>query len=83
MWLLFILQRVIQRNLLEDRSVPDKPQWDSAITFMEETLKEKLKRSMFCMFIAPASVRCNIGVRFLSVSQSFCPFVNDHLNPSV
>ena len=42
-----VLQRVIQRNLLEDRSVHDKSQWDSAIAFMEETLKEKLKRSKY------------------------------------
>ncbi|XP_052759865.1 dynamin-like 120 kDa protein, mitochondrial isoform X1 [Mya arenaria] len=35
--------RVIQRNILEDRSVHDKHQWDGAIVFMEETLKEQLK----------------------------------------
>ena len=44
---IIFLQRVIQRNLLEDRSVHDKSQWDSAIMFMEETLKEKLKRSEY------------------------------------
>ncbi|XP_019110557.1 dynamin-like GTPase OPA1, mitochondrial isoform X4 [Larimichthys crocea] len=35
--------RVIQHNALEDRSITDKPQWDAAIQFMEETLKSRLK----------------------------------------
>ncbi|XP_052284980.1 dynamin-like 120 kDa protein, mitochondrial isoform X2 [Dreissena polymorpha] len=37
--------RVIQRNILEDRSVHDKQQWDASIAFMEETLKEQLRRN--------------------------------------
>ena len=39
------LQRVIQMNTLEDRSVTDKAQWDSAIKFMESALKERLEQS--------------------------------------
>ncbi|XP_071009653.1 dynamin-like GTPase OPA1, mitochondrial isoform X4 [Oncorhynchus clarkii lewisi] len=35
--------RVIQHNALEDRSITDKPQWDAAIQFMEETLQARLK----------------------------------------
>ncbi|XP_035996994.1 dynamin-like 120 kDa protein, mitochondrial isoform X6 [Fundulus heteroclitus] len=35
--------RVIQHNALEDRSITDKPQWDAAIQFMEETLQSRLK----------------------------------------
>uniref|UniRef100_A0A3P9A3L3 Dynamin-like GTPase OPA1, mitochondrial n=1 Tax=Esox lucius TaxID=8010 RepID=A0A3P9A3L3_ESOLU len=35
--------RVIQHNALEDRSITDKPQWDAAIEFMEETLHARLK----------------------------------------
>lgn len=35
--------RVIQLNTLEDRSVHDKYQWDSAVRFLEEFVKEKLK----------------------------------------
>ncbi|KAL1023299.1 hypothetical protein UPYG_G00038900 [Umbra pygmaea] len=35
--------RVIQHNALEDRSITDKPQWDAAIEFMEETLQARLK----------------------------------------
>ncbi|XP_054901996.1 dynamin-like 120 kDa protein, mitochondrial isoform X2 [Poeciliopsis prolifica] len=35
--------RVIQHNALEDRSITDKPQWDAAIQFMEETLESRLK----------------------------------------
>uniref|UniRef100_A0A672LJ72 Dynamin-like GTPase OPA1, mitochondrial n=1 Tax=Sinocyclocheilus grahami TaxID=75366 RepID=A0A672LJ72_SINGR len=38
--------RVIQHNALEDRSITDKPQWDAAIQFMEETLQSRLKDSM-------------------------------------
>jgi optic atrophy protein 1 len=34
--------RVIQLNTLEDRSVHDKQQWDSAIQFLEKSLQEKL-----------------------------------------
>lgn len=39
------VQRVIQHNALEDRSITDKPQWDAAIQFMEETLQSRLKDS--------------------------------------
>ncbi|XP_076007362.1 dynamin-like GTPase OPA1, mitochondrial isoform X1 [Genypterus blacodes] len=35
--------RVIQHNALEDRSITDKPQWDAAIHFMEDTLQSRLK----------------------------------------
>ncbi|XP_052129749.1 dynamin-like 120 kDa protein, mitochondrial isoform X3 [Frankliniella occidentalis] len=35
--------RVIQLNTLEDRSVTDKRQWDLAVKFLEESLREKLK----------------------------------------
>uniref|UniRef100_H3A2R5 Dynamin-like GTPase OPA1, mitochondrial n=1 Tax=Latimeria chalumnae TaxID=7897 RepID=H3A2R5_LATCH len=35
--------RVIQHNALEDRSISDKQQWDSAIQFMEETLQTRLR----------------------------------------
>uniref|UniRef100_A0A8C5FQ83 Dynamin-like GTPase OPA1, mitochondrial n=1 Tax=Gadus morhua TaxID=8049 RepID=A0A8C5FQ83_GADMO len=35
--------RVIQHNALEDRSITDKPQWDAAIQFMDETLQSRLK----------------------------------------
>lgn len=37
--------RVIQLNTLEDRSVTDKYQWDLAVKFLEESLREKLKVS--------------------------------------
>ena len=39
------LQRVMQRNTLDDKIVPDKQQWDIAVKFMEETLREKLQQS--------------------------------------
>ena len=39
------LQRVMQRNTLDDKIVPDKQQWDVAVKFMEETLREKLQQS--------------------------------------
>ena len=34
-------QRVIQRSALEDTNVPDKQQWDTAIKFMEQTLRNE------------------------------------------
>ncbi|XP_062583639.1 dynamin-like 120 kDa protein, mitochondrial isoform X1 [Saccostrea cucullata] len=37
--------RVIQVNTLEDRSVTDKQQWDFAIKFMEETVKNRLQQT--------------------------------------
>ena len=46
---LFNLQRVIQVNTLEDRSVHDKNQWDSALRFMEATVKDKLEQSEFSL----------------------------------
>lgn len=45
-----VMQRVIQHNALEDRSITDKPQWDAAIQFMEETLQSRLKDSMFPIY---------------------------------
>jgi hypothetical protein len=35
--------RVIQLNTLEDRSVSEKQQWDSAVKFLENSVKEKLQ----------------------------------------
>ena len=37
----------MQLNALEDRSVHDKQQWDSAIHFMESVLKNRLQESKF------------------------------------
>ncbi|EDV24155.1 uncharacterized protein TRIADDRAFT_27324 [Trichoplax adhaerens] len=37
---------VIQSNALEDLSVPDKQQWESAAKFLEETLNDKLKQAI-------------------------------------
>ncbi|XP_048845291.1 dynamin-like 120 kDa protein, mitochondrial [Brienomyrus brachyistius] len=34
--------RVIQHNVLEDRSITDKQEWDAAARFMEETLRARL-----------------------------------------
>jgi optic atrophy protein 1 len=34
--------RVIQMNMLEDRSVHNKNQWDAAITFMDAAVRERL-----------------------------------------
>ena len=35
-------------NTLEDRSVTDKTQWDTAIKFMESALKDRLEQSKSC-----------------------------------
>ncbi|GBM14638.1 Dynamin-like protein, mitochondrial [Araneus ventricosus] len=37
--------RIIQLNALEDRAVPDKQQWDSAIKFLESSLKDRLEQT--------------------------------------
>jgi len=46
--------RVIQLNTLEDRSVHDKFQWDSAINFLQSSLQEKLE-------ISEANLRHQVG----------------------
>lgn len=51
-----IVQRVIQINTLEDRSVHDKTQWDAAIKFMETTVSEKLKQSTYASLMQLASL---------------------------
>lgn len=37
--------RVIQLNTLEDRSVHDKQEWDQAVKFFENSVKDKLKHT--------------------------------------
>lgn len=37
--------KVIQLNTLEDRTIPDKRDWDQAVRFLEASVKEKLKES--------------------------------------
>lgn len=37
--------RVIQLNALEDRSISDKRDWDQAVKFLENSLKNKLNES--------------------------------------
>lgn len=37
--------RVIQLNTLEDRSVHDKQEWDQAVKFFEDSVKEKLSHT--------------------------------------
>ena len=42
---MYHFQRVIQINTLEDRSVHDKQQWDSALKFMEKSVGDQLNDS--------------------------------------
>ena len=44
------LQRVIQNNTLDDRSVHNKQQWDAAIKFMEDSVKRVLQQSTSTSF---------------------------------
>lgn len=37
--------RVIQLNTLEDRNVSDKRDWDQAVRFLENSVKEKLQNT--------------------------------------
>lgn len=37
--------RVIQLNTLEDRTVTEKREWDSAVNFLETSVKDKLKQT--------------------------------------
>ncbi|MED6266961.1 Dynamin-like 120 kDa protein, mitochondrial [Characodon lateralis] len=57
--------RVIQHNALEDRSITDKPQWDAAIQFMEETLQSRLKDRNPADCIQ--SVTCSIHSSWMSM----------------
>ena len=47
-------QRVIQLTALEDWSVSEKQQWDSAVRFMENTLQEELNEGK-----QPLSATCS------------------------
>ena len=57
---------MIQINTLEDRSVHDKNQWDTAIKFMESTVKDKLQTVVdgfiSCCGLLPAS---HLAARFV------------------
>ena len=58
--------RVIQLNTLEDRSVHDKQQWDSAVLFVEESVNEKLKanESVLQSLVGPSRTQqwvCNLN----------------------
>ncbi|XP_070157712.1 dynamin-like GTPase OPA1, mitochondrial isoform X6 [Polyergus mexicanus] len=47
--------RVIQLNILEDRSVNDKRDWDQAVRFLETSVKEKLQSTeqILCDMLGP------------------------------
>lgn len=45
-WPLCSSQRVIQLTALEDWSVSEKQQWDSAVKFMEDTLQEEFDKGI-------------------------------------
>ncbi|VDI38298.1 Hypothetical predicted protein [Mytilus galloprovincialis] len=36
---------IMQKNTLDDKTIPDKEHWDMAVKFMEETLREKLQQT--------------------------------------
>lgn len=52
-------QRVIQLTALEDWSVSEKQQWDSAVKFMESTLQYELDKGE-CFIIIPQSIFADI-----------------------
>ena len=59
--------RVIQLNTLEDRSVHDKFQWDSAINFLQSSLQEKLEISEANLrYLLLLTLVCLKSVRLLS-----------------
>lgn len=39
--------KVIQLNALEDRTISNKSQWDSALKFLESSLKERHEQSKY------------------------------------
>lgn len=80
-------QRVIQHNALEDRSITDKPQWDAAIQFMEETLHSRLKDSTL-VTMASCRVSWQSGIYFiLSISAVWLTdkyvFINNSITMSL
>ena len=69
--------RVIQLNTLEDRSVHDKQQWDSANQFLEKCLKERLGqadanlREQVSSFKASTRLNRNVfEMKFLNAHRS-------------
>ena len=66
-------QRVIQLTALEDWSVSEKQQWDSAVKFMESTLQDELDKG-----IQQTEIRASFLSDFLTVPTVLCYWFKKH-----
>ncbi|KAK5646864.1 hypothetical protein RI129_005328 [Pyrocoelia pectoralis] len=64
--------RVIQLNTLEDRTVTDKKDWDSAVRFLESSIKDKLKNTECLLhhMLGPSARERWIYWKYLTEEQS-------------
>lgn len=74
--------RVIQLNTLEDRSVSDKRDWDSAVKFLESSVKNKLKQNeaFLKQLLGPSFKERWVYWRYLSEEQQKCNYVKSELD---
>lgn len=73
--------RVIQLNALEDRAIPDKQQWDSAIKFLEASLKERLSQNdaLIAEMVGPSFTERWFYWRYRSEEQKLWSAVKSEL----
>lgn len=73
--------RVIQLTALEDWSVSEKQQWDSAVRFMEETLQEELDKASKEMYglLGPGRAERWFYWKYRSREQQHRSYIKDEL----
>nr|XP_022908006.1 dynamin-like 120 kDa protein, mitochondrial isoform X1 [Onthophagus taurus] len=74
--------RVIQLNTLEDRSISDKRDWDSAVKFLESSIKHKMKQNegLLKQMLGPSMKERWLYWRYLSEYQQKCCSVKTELD---
>lgn len=63
----FLFQRVIQTQVLQDRNVPDKQQWELAAKFMENSIRKELEQEQMEL---NSNKNSNSWLSFLSFQSS-------------
>ncbi|KAK9721428.1 Dynamin family [Popillia japonica] len=74
--------RVIQLNTLEDRTVSDKRDWDSAVKFLESSVKNKLKQNeaFLKQMLGPSFKERWMYWKSLSEEQQKCNSIKSELD---
>lgn len=74
--------RIIQLNTLEDRTISDKRDWDSAVKFLESSVKEKLSQSENVLkeLIGPSTKERWLYWKYLSDDQYKRRIIKDEID---